>query len=100
LNKDRHRWSATYNRVAASKLLEDFTNFWSWREAESSIRIQEGPPVKSNIYRRLPCSPSRRRTRYASESQYLCAQLETQYLIGEISKGLFADSRKIGKRSE
>jgi hypothetical protein len=40
LNKDRHRWSATCNRVAASKLIEDFTNFRCWREAESSIRIQ------------------------------------------------------------
>ena len=43
----RHRWSAACNRVAASKRLEDFTNFRSWREAESSIFIQEGPPNKS-----------------------------------------------------
>jgi hypothetical protein len=53
LNKDRHRWSATCNRVAASKLLEDFTNFRCWREAESSIRIQEGPPNKSVPYQIL-----------------------------------------------
>ena len=27
-----------------SKLLKDFANFCTWREAQSSIRIQEGPP--------------------------------------------------------
>src|SRR5258708_25655980 len=27
-----------------SKLLKDFANFRTWREAQSSIRIQEGPP--------------------------------------------------------
>jgi hypothetical protein len=45
LNKDRHRRSATRDRVTASKPLENFTNFRSWREAESSICIQEGPPL-------------------------------------------------------
>jgi len=41
----RRRWSATRNRVATSKLLKDFANFWTWREAESSIGFQEGPPA-------------------------------------------------------
>jgi hypothetical protein len=30
--------------LLVSKLLEDFANFRTWRDAESSIRIQEGPP--------------------------------------------------------
>jgi hypothetical protein len=46
-------WSVACNRIAASKLLEDFTNFRSWREAESSICIQEGPPNKSVPYQIL-----------------------------------------------
>jgi hypothetical protein len=28
-----------------SKLLKDIANFRAWREAQSSIRVQEGPPL-------------------------------------------------------
>jgi hypothetical protein len=59
--KDRHRWSATCYRVAASKLLEDFTNFRSWREAESSIRIQEGPPANRWLNESRSRSPHQKR---------------------------------------
>ena len=33
-----------------SKLLKDFANFRTWREAQSSIRIQEGPPRKILLF--------------------------------------------------
>jgi hypothetical protein len=50
-----HRWSAMCNRVATSNLLEDFTNFRSWRDAESSICIQEGgPPSFSGTWQISP----------------------------------------------
>jgi len=33
------------NMRLVSKLLKDFASFRTWREAQSSIRIQEGPPT-------------------------------------------------------
>jgi hypothetical protein len=35
-----------------SKLLKDFANFRTWHEAQSSIRIQEGPPkISSRVFK-------------------------------------------------
>ncbi len=31
-----------------SNLLKNIANFRAWREAQSSIRVQEGPPSKNN----------------------------------------------------
>src|SRR6185437_13824131 len=64
------------------------------------VRVLPGPPMFSSIYRRPPLRLSHHRTSCASEYQHLCAQLRTQYPIDAISKEIFADGRKIGRRSK
>jgi hypothetical protein len=46
------------NHVVPSKLLENFVNFWTRREAESSIRIQEGPPLDFVLKKDSICHPT------------------------------------------
>src|ERR1700747_3206882 len=66
LNKDRHCWSATCNRVAVSKLIEDLSNSEGRRDAQGSIHIQEGPPVNQSLSRFSTCSRVGYRTRNAA----------------------------------
>jgi hypothetical protein len=66
--------------MSGSQFLEDLTNFRSWREAESSIRIQEGPPANQWLDRCYFAAPLSHRTRNAllGRSSKLMATASTE----------------------
>ena len=58
-----------------SKPLENLANFRSWREAQSSIRIQEGPPSCFAL------------TRFAGFASWLIAKQDALQSLGEGGSG-------------